>query len=199
MGNELKIVLIVIAIYLVLGVQNLVNTSVFLIPYEVNPLVIFSVSIISLVRGFKNSSHIYIKAIFCVGILFYAFFSSRTLNILHNRFQYDLFLDILNNDFSALIAILGFYIAMFILNVKMRSKSFLFYFSLVLLLSSFIGALVNLEYLQIIGFTFYVISLIGLTKFEIDNGKYNAFLPMIYQLFLFVILENTYFILIKYC
>lgn len=201
MGNELKIVLIVIAVYLVIGIQNLVNTSVFLIPYELNPLVILSVSGINLFGYLKQKEKqaLSIRLIYFVGILFYSFLSTRTLNILNNRLDNDIFLDLSNNDFTALIAILAFYISMIAISLKMRSKSIVYYASLSLLIFSFIGALINIELLQIICFTLYVISVIVHSRIQSNNDAYIQFLPVVYQLFLFVVLENTYFALIKYC
>ncbi|MDG1475807.1 MAG: hypothetical protein P8Q14_01535, partial [Vicingaceae bacterium] len=97
MGNELKIVLVVIAIYLLLGFQNLVNTSVFLIPYELNPLVILSVSIFVLIGSIrKNKESQALSLAYFIGILFYSLLSTRTLSVLHNNTQMDMFSDVAN-------------------------------------------------------------------------------------------------------
>lgn len=201
MGNDLKIVLIVLAIYIVLGFQNLVNTSVFLIPYELNPLVIFSVSLISIVSSFFQSKkeNSTLQLIFFSGILFYAFLSSRTLNLLSNHFQSQIFIEVLNNEFTALLAIVVFYSSLIIVMYRVRAKSYLYFLSLCFLMLSFIGALTNIELLQIIAFTLFVISSITYKKLFLSTRFNGSLLPVLYQLFLFLVLENTYFILIKYC
>lgn len=201
MGNELKIVLVVLASYLVIGIQNLVNTSVFLIPYELNPLVIFSVSALSALNSVKNrkKDKSSLRLIFFVGILFYAFLSSRTLNLLSNHFQSQIFTDVVNNEFTPLFAIVVFYSSLIMIMYKVRAKSYIFFLALSFLMFSFIGALTNFEFLQIIAFTLFVICSIIYKKLFLRTRFTESFLPVLYQLFLFLVLENTYFILIKYC
>tara|TARA_B100000809_G_C15099090_1_gene516184 strand:- start:64 stop:660 length:597 start_codon:yes stop_codon:yes gene_type:complete len=198
MGNELKIVLIAIAVYLVLGIQNLASTSVFLIPYELNPLVILSVSVIILFSGVKQKKSVLFKSIYLVGVLFYSLFSTRTLSLFSNNFEYHIFNVIANNNFTPLISILVFYIAILILIIRIRSKSHLYYALIVIFSLSFIGALANLELLQVICFTVFVLFGILYNKIVLDKRDKFLFSPILYQMFLFIILENTYFILIKY-
>ena len=198
MGNELKIVLIVIAIYLVLGFQNLVNTSVFLIPYELNPLILLGVAAIIFFGQIIRNQNPSFKAVYFTGILFYSFLSTRTLSLFSNYFDYQIFNEVAKNEFTALIVILVFYSAIFTLIVKIRTKSYFYYSLLLLLILSFIGALANNELLQIICFTAFVLVGVIYNKIDLNNDKKELFLPILYQLFLFIILENTYFVLVKY-
>jgi hypothetical protein len=198
MVNELKIVLIIIAIYLVLGIQNFANTAVFLIPYELNPLVILSVSTIILLGQGKQNKNLSYKFIYFIGILFYSLLSSRTLSFLSNNYDNQVFRLVANNSFTSLIAILVFYSVILKLVIEIRTKSYYYYGLIGLCVLSFIGTLANLELLQVICFTGFVLACILYTKYDLDKERKHLFLPILYQLFLFILLENTYFILIKY-
>ena len=200
MEKELKIVLVVIATYLLLGFQNLVNTSVFLIPYELNPLVILSVSIFVLIGNIrKNNERRLLNFTYFIGVMFYSLLSTRTLSVLYNNTNMNVFSDLANSDFTALIAISGFFTVLIIIMYIIRSRSYLYCTSGSLLLLSFIGALANFELVQIICFTSFTIAVIIYAKTELKEHLKSIFSPVLYQLFLFVLLENTYFILIKYC
>jgi len=194
MDKSLKIVMIVLAIYIVLALQFYLEKHILYIPYIFNPLVLFITSIfITLYHPKKNN------LIYLIGILFYCFLSERTLNILYNYTDINLFLEIILSPFTRLFSILILFISLLIITIKSIKQNKLNLISLGLLLISIIAGLASEKFELIYIFTF---SLFVLT-FSINNAKIKTTArsfqnsSIVVQLFLFLILETTFFILAK--
>tara|TARA_R110002096_G_scaffold246263_1_gene438519 strand:- start:3 stop:599 length:597 start_codon:yes stop_codon:yes gene_type:complete len=198
MDKSFKIVLIAFAIYFVLAIQFFFEKGQFIIPDILNPVVLFTVSGIILFQSYKKENF-NVNLIYFIGILIYAFGSERTLNLLYNNTQVSFFLKIIQNPFLKLITILSLFgVATFINVVKSIKFQKLQIISLILLIITLIAGLSSISYqlIYVISFTTFVILFYFLNR----NVKSNQYILSVnYQLLLFAILENSFFILNNYC
>lgn len=197
MDKSFKIVLIAFAIYFVLAVQFYFEKGQFIIPDIFNPLALFFVSGIILFQSYKKENF-NINLIYFIGILIYALGSERSLNLFYNNTQNTVFLEIIQNPFLKLVTILSFGLTILTIVVKSIKFQKTQIISLILLIISLVAGLssVDFQLIYVITFTSFVILFYFLNK----NNKSNQYILSVnHQLLLFVILENSFFILHNYC
>ena len=191
MDKSLKIVLSALALYVVLSIQFLVEKGIFIIPYEFNPIVIWTVSSLIVLTSLKQPSFKN-NLIYFIGISVYCLLSERTLNIIYNQTNdVSFFMDIIQNPFTRLLSILGLLFAVLSVVFRYRKEKHGIYL-LLLALSSGVFGLIDFQYTYIIlftGFTLGFLLAVNLNKKESINQKFS---PVVNQLFLFTIIEGIF-------
>jgi len=198
MDKSFKIVLIAFAIYFVMAIQFLFEKGQFIIPDIFNPFVLLIVSGIILFQSYKKENF-KTNLIYFIGISIYALGSERTLNLLYNNTHTSFFLEIIQNPFLKLVTILSFFgISIMVIVVKSIKFQKLQIISLILVLITLIAGLSPFDYqlIYVISFTIFVILFYFLNR-NVKSNKH--ILAVNYQLLLFAILENSFFILNNYC
>lgn len=190
MDNSLKIVLSTLALYVVLSVQFLVEKGVFIIPYEFNPLVIWTVSGIIVLDSLKRISF-KTNLIYFIGMSVYCFLSERTLNLIFNRTEIDFFIEIIQNPFTRLVSILGLLISVLTISFGYRKQKFGIYL-LVLFGMSGVFGLINIRLAYVSLFSLFVLGFLISINLNKDGQIQSKFSPVVYQLFLFAIIEGIF-------
>lgn len=192
MDKSLKIVLIAFAIYTVLSLQILIEKGFWLIPYNYNPITIFLVSFLITINSYKLPSF-KINLVYLIGISFYCFLSERTLYLFKMYFKTNWFEQLANNPFIRLIAVFGFAISLFyifISYIKLKPKHWYIYVGYLI---SFTLGLLNYKWLAIYSFTLIVIVFFAMVQLNKNTSVKTIFQPLIYQLLLFIIIEDLFF------
>jgi hypothetical protein len=191
MDKSLKIVLSTLAVYVVLSIQFLVEKGVFIIPYEFNPIVIWTVSGLILLTSVKQPSFKN-NLLYFIGISVYCILSERTLNIIYNQTDStSFFIDIIQNPFTRLISILGLLFSVLTIAYRYVKYKYGIYLLGLAALSGVFG-LINFHYTYITLFTLYTVCFL-LTVNLNKNVKVNTqFSSVVNQLFLFSILEGIF-------
>ena len=191
MDKSLKIVLSTLAVYAVLSIQFLVEKGVFIIPYEFNPIVIWTVSGLILLTSVKQLSFKN-NLLYFIGISVYCILSERTLNIIYNQTDStSFFIDIIQNPFTRLISILGLLFSVLTIAYRYVKYKYGIYLLGLAALSGLFG-LINFHYTYITLFTLYTVCFL-LTVNLNKNVKVNTqFSSVVNQLFLFSILEGIF-------
>lgn len=191
MDKSLKIVLSTLAVYAVLSIQFLVEKGVFIIPYEFNPIVIWTVSGLILLTSVKQLSFKN-NLLYFIGISVYCILSERTLNIIYNQTDStSFFIDIIQNPFTRLISILGLLFSVLTISYRYVKYKYGIYLLGLAALSGLFG-LINFHYTYITLFTLYTVCFL-LTVNLNKNVKVNTqFSSVVNQLFLFSILEGIF-------
>lgn len=191
MDKSLKIVLSTLAVYAVLSIQFLVEKGVFIIPYEFNPIVIWTVSGLILLTSVKQLSFKN-NLLYFIGISVYCILSERTLNIIYNQTDStSFFIDIIQNPFTRLISILGLLFSFLTIAYRYVKYKYGIYLLGLAALSGLFG-LINFHYTYITLFTLYTVCFL-LTVNLNKNVKVNTqFSSVVNQLFLFSILEGIF-------
>ncbi len=191
MDKSLKIVLSALALYVVLSIQFLVEKGVFIIPYEFNPIVIWTVSGLIVFTSLKHPSFKN-NVIYFIGISVYCLLSERTLNIIYNQTDdVNFFMDVIQNPFTRLISIVGLLFAVLTVAFRYKNHKYGIYLLGLAVLSGVFG-LVDFQYTYIIlftGFTFGFFLAVNLNKKSSVNQEFS---PVVNQLFLFTIIEGIF-------
>jgi hypothetical protein len=190
MDRSLKIVLSTLALYAILSIQFLVEKDVFIIPYMLNPLVIWMVSILIVLVTIKQSSFKN-NLLYFAGISIYCFSSERTLNLIYNQTDISFFIEIIQNPFLRLISILGLLLPVILITFRYVKYKFGIYL-LILAFSSGVFGLIGWHYMYIVLFTIYTIGFLVLVNTSKNSVVQQQFSPVVYQLFLFTIIEGIF-------
>jgi len=191
MDKSLKIVLSTLAIYVVLSIQFLVEKGVFIIPYVLNPLVIWIVSALILLTSRKQPSFKN-NLIYFSGISVYFLLSERTLNLFYNYTDgVSFFMEIIQNPFTRLIPILGLLFAVLTIAFRYKKQKYGFYLLGLAVLSGVFG-LIDFHYTYIALFTCYTLCFLLAVNLSKELRASQAFSPVVNQLFLFTIIEGIF-------
>jgi len=191
MDKSLKIVLSTLALYTVLSIQFLVEKGLFIIPYEFNPIVIWTVSALIVFTSrkqprFKNN------LIYFIGISVYCLLSERTLNIIYNQTDdASFFMEIIQNAFTRLVSIVGLLFSVLAIAVRYKNYKFGVYLLGLAILSGVFG-LIDFQYTYITLFTSYTLCFLIAVNFSKDLNASQTFFPVVNQLFLFTIIEGVF-------
>jgi len=190
MDKSLKIVLSTLALYAILSLQFLVEKGVFIIPYMLNPIVIWVVSVLIVMFTMKQSSFKN-NLLYCVGISVYCFTSERTLNLIYNQTEVSFFIEIIQNSFLRLISILGLILPVLVITFRYIKYKFGIYL-LILVLSSSVFGLIGWHYVYTALFTVYTLGFLLAVNRNKNRDVHSRFSPVVYQLFLFTIIEGIF-------
>lgn len=191
MDNTRKIVLVVFAIYVVLGLQFFFVNGSLILPVDFNPLVLLLVAILSAVSSFKNISF-RTNVVYLTGLSIYAFLSERTLNIVYNYLELDWAPILIDNPFIRLIQICGFLVMVIALIIKYSVKNKVGLLPLVLVVSSCCFGLANSQLAYVVLFSLFALSFVFINLFSSIDALRIKFSGISYQLLLFVLLENAF-------
>ena len=194
MDNTRKVVFVVFAIYLVLGLQFFFETGSFIVPVVFNPIVLLLVSVSAVFTSYKKVAF-ELNVIYLTGVLVYAVLSERTLNIIFNYFKFKWIPILIDNPFTRLIEICTFLIVLVGITAFYALKNNKGYILLVLLIFSAIAGVLNQQLYYVSGFTIYVIVFILINYLNKENNLKIQFSGIIYQLILFIFLENMFIFL----
>jgi|GEM_PF-1680958 len=190
MDKSLKIVLSILALYAILSIQFLVEKGVFIIPYEFNPIAIWMVSVLVVLTSIKQSSFKN-NVFYLLGITVYCLLSERTLNLIYNQTDVNFFIEIIQNPFTRLISILGLLFAVLSIAVRYTRHKYGVYLLIGATLSGITG-LIGLHYIYISLFSIYTLGFLLVVNRNKNIEVNSMFSPVVYQLFLFTIIEGIF-------
>ena len=193
MDKSLKIVLIPIATYIVLGLQFFIEKGVLIIPYMLNPIVLLITSLAIVFNSYKKENFI-INLVYFLSILFYCFTSERTLNMIYNYSEVNFFIDIIQNPFLRLFSILSFLLGVFYVMITYLPNKYSLIPFILLILSTIFG-LIGVDILYVITFTLFAIIFLGSILYNIKESQYLKYNAVAYQLVLFSFLEGLFFLM----
>ena len=194
MDSTRKIVFVVFAIYLVLGLQFFFEYGSFIIPVVFNPIVLLLVSIIAVISSHKRIAF-NTNVVYMTGLLIYAMLSERTLNIGFNYSNFAWIPELMDNPLTRLVEICFYFFMLLGLTIYYTVGNKKGLMALCLLVPSIVAGLLNQQLFYVIGFTLYGIVFLFVNVFSKDETSKIQFSGITYQLILFILLENCFIFL----
>jgi hypothetical protein len=193
MDKTLKIVFSSLTVFLLTGFQNLYSKGQFLVPYELNTVILILVGLLVFIFSLRNSA-IKNNAIYFIGILAYGIGDQRFLEFINYKTGLGVIQTLINSPYTYLVSIVIFYsllIYIYASSYNLKNKLQLLLFLLLIL--SFVTAMLNFTIVTMVLFSVFVLASLIAMHWKFNNELYQKINGVSYQLFVLIIFENTYF------
>ncbi len=195
MNSDRKIVLTIIACFLVIGIYNYSASGVFLTPFFLNYFIFSLVSIWFLVKGIILGKKL-IYAVYTIGILGVSVTHPMTIQSIAAYFKIRQLEGISLPPLYEFIGLLLFFMALCFIEIRrIRSTQvrIINWIPTVLLMVSAVATFYGLGYWQVFALSAYILSYLFSLRQSFQQNQ-SEFQGVGYQLFLFFVLENIRFL-----